>query len=94
MLSRRKNNTTNYESASGEEEGIANLGDKSARDEEIHDKLADLRSCPFEIGGLKILSLGNIASCQLRITIYWTKREFVHSFKYFIMQLPLVVHLH
>uniref|UniRef100_A0A175YHQ5 Histone-lysine N-methyltransferase n=1 Tax=Daucus carota subsp. sativus TaxID=79200 RepID=A0A175YHQ5_DAUCS len=57
MLSLRKSNTTNNESASGEEEGIAILGDKGSGDEEIHKKLVDIRSCPFEIGDLKIISL-------------------------------------
>ena len=71
MLSLRKSNTTNNESASGEEEGIAILGDKGSGDEEIHKKLVDIRSCPFEIGDLKIISLGNIACFELRIIIHW-----------------------
>ncbi|KAK1400556.1 histone-lysine N-methyltransferase ATX2-like [Heracleum sosnowskyi] len=60
MLSLRKSNTTNYESASGEDEGINHLGDKGSREDEIHKDLEDLRSCPFEIGSLKVISLGKI----------------------------------
>lgn len=56
MLSLQGSSTTNIESASGEEDGT--------RDEEIPKNL-NHRSCPFEIGGLKIISLGNLACCDL-----------------------------
>lgn len=72
MLSLRKSSTTNYESASGEDERISYLGDKGSREDEIHKDLEDLKSCPFEIGGLKVISLGNIACCDLRIIFAWT----------------------
>ncbi|KAL1801903.1 hypothetical protein ACET3Z_030550 [Daucus carota] len=51
MLSLRSSNAANFESASGEED--------CTRDEEIP-KNVILRSCPFDIGGLQIISLGKI----------------------------------
>lgn len=72
MLSLRKSTAANYESASGEDECISNLGDKGSREDEIHKDLEDLKSSSFEIGGLKVMSLGNIACCQLRIIFHWT----------------------
>ncbi|KAL8154579.1 hypothetical protein AgCh_000086 [Apium graveolens] len=61
MLSLRNSCATNYESPSGEDERISNLGDKGSREEEIHKVLENLKSCPFEIGGLKVMSLGKNA---------------------------------
>ncbi|KAK1402546.1 hypothetical protein POM88_002151 [Heracleum sosnowskyi] len=51
MLSLQCSNTSNLESASGEED--------ATRDEEIPKNL-NLRSYPFEVGGLQIRSLGKI----------------------------------
>lgn len=51
MLSLQSRNTSNLESASGEEDGT--------RNEEIPKNLS-LKSCPFEVGGLQIISLGKI----------------------------------
>ncbi|KAK1402538.1 hypothetical protein POM88_002143 [Heracleum sosnowskyi] len=51
MLSLQCSNTSNFESASREED--------ATRDEEIPKNL-NLRSCPFEVGGLQIRSLGKI----------------------------------
>lgn len=53
MLSLQSRNTSNLESASGEEDGT--------RNEEIPKNLS-LKSCPFEVGGLQIISLGTLAS--------------------------------
>ncbi|XP_063940638.1 histone H3-lysine(4) N-trimethyltransferase ATX1 isoform X3 [Daucus carota subsp. sativus] len=51
MLSLQSSNAANFESASGEED--------CTRDEEIP-KNVIFRSCPFDIGGLQIISLGKI----------------------------------
>ncbi|KAK1356769.1 hypothetical protein POM88_050025 [Heracleum sosnowskyi] len=56
MLSVQCSNTSNLESASGEED--------ATRDEEIPKNL-NLRSYPFEVGGLQIRSLGNLACYEL-----------------------------
>lgn len=66
MLSLQSSNAANFESASGEED--------CTRDEEIP-KNVIFRSCPFDIGGLQIISLGNLAcesmsSESLYIRIY------------------------
>lgn len=58
MLRLQKRNT-DYNSASGEEEGSDNSGDEGTRDEGIERNLEGLRSCPFEIGDLQVQSLGN-----------------------------------